>query len=112
MIGGKTGTRLFDGEPFTKYTVEIFPSAPEGGATGGSFNPTWIPGTQLPEAIYGLSEVSIDACNNDDFKVSHQQVFSILFMCLAAYMSSPAALVDRKCTLSFLKRPSGFLLEI
>ena len=54
MIGGKTGTRLFDGEPFTKYTVEIFPSAPEGGARGGSFNPAWMPSVQLPEAIYGI----------------------------------------------------------
>ena len=56
MIGGKTGTRLFDGEPFTKYTVEIFPSAPEGGARGGSFNPAWMPSVQLPEAIYGIKK--------------------------------------------------------
>ena len=39
----------------TAYSTEYFPAAPQGGADGGSFNPKWSPGPELPEPIYGVS---------------------------------------------------------
>ena len=39
----------------TAYSTEYFPAAPQGGADGGSFNPKWSPGPELPEPLYGVS---------------------------------------------------------
>jgi len=39
--------------------VELFPAAPPAGAQGGSFNPKWIPGPELPEPLYGQSTATL-----------------------------------------------------
>ena len=46
---------LYLGQGQTAYSTEYFPAAPQGGADGGSFNPKWSPGPELPEPLYGVS---------------------------------------------------------
>lgn len=53
IMGSKSGTRGRGAKPQTTYSVELFPSVSKAGAQGGSFNPSWIPGPELPVPLYG-----------------------------------------------------------
>jgi len=55
LFGSKAGKRAYGSSGQTAYSTEYFPAAPQGGADGGSFNPKWSPGPELPEPLYGVS---------------------------------------------------------
>lgn len=59
IIGSKSGARGVGIKPQTIYSTEIFPAAPADGAQGGAFNPKWIPGPELPEALYGQASATL-----------------------------------------------------
>ena len=56
IFGSKRGMRRPGTSDQTTYSVEFYPAAIA--ADGGSFNPMWQPGPQLPEPLYGMSTVT------------------------------------------------------
>ena len=57
IFGSKRGMRRPGTSAQTTYSVEFFPSAASA-TKGGSFNPMWQPGPDLPEPLYGMSTIT------------------------------------------------------